>query len=55
MNGKVNNIKKPYKKEKKRFWCNIDKGKSQNKDAEWLRELKSIKQDHIQPTTEKVA
>ena len=52
---KLTTARSLIQKKKKRFSCNIDKGKSQNKDAERLRELKSIKQDHIQLTTEKVA
>ena len=51
---------KPGTEESRRFWSNIwGTGKSCNKNSEWLKELRSekneIKQDKIQTTPQSVA
>ena len=57
LNGKAESNAKPDTDESRRLWSNIwDTGKSYNRDAEWLKELRSerngIKQGNI--TTEMV-
>ena len=42
LNGKIESSKKPDTEESTRFWSNIwGTGKSHNKNAEWLKELRS--------------
>ena len=57
LNAKIESSEKPNTEESRRFWSNIwGTGKSHNKNAEWLKELRSekneIKQGNIQITTE---
>ena len=59
LNGNIESKEKPDTEESRRFWSNIwGTGKSHNKNAEWLKELRSkrneIKQGNIQITTEVV-
>ena len=56
LNRKLERSKESDTEESRRFWNNIwGTGKSHNKNAKWLKELSSerneIKQDHIQITT----
>ena len=42
LNGKIESSKKPDTEKSTRFWSNIwGTGKSHNKNAEWLKELRS--------------
>ena len=59
LNGKIKRNEKRDTEESKRFWSNIwGTGKSHNKNAEWLEELRSernkIRQGNIQITTKMV-
>ena len=59
LNGKIKRNQKRDTEESKRFWNNIwGTGKSRNKNAEWLEELRSernkIRQGNIQITTKMV-
>ena len=59
LNGKIESSEKPDTGESRRFWSKIlGKGKSHNKNTEWLKELRSerneVKQSNIQITTEMV-
>ena len=59
LNGKIESSKKHDTDESRRFWSNIwGTGKSHNKSAEWLEELRpernKIKQGNIQITTEMI-